>query len=80
MKDIIGAISGIIALSVFVSCVINGVALESALIRSAISLVAANLIGLAVLGMIIVTMYKKSNDTEQELSEKENSNEAPLNA
>jgi len=80
MKDIISAISGIIALCVFIACIINGVAIESALIRSLISLIAANIIGLALLGVAIVTMYKKHTNTDEDMADKENSNEAPLKA
>jgi len=81
MKDIIGVISGIIALCVFITCIINGVAIESALLRSLISLIAANLIGLALLGVTVVTMYKKhTNTTEENLSDKDNTNQAPLKA
>ena len=80
MKDIIGAISGLVALIVVISCIINGHSLESTLLRTFISFIVSNFIGYAALGLSVVTMYRTNNANNTEMSSKETTSEASSNA
>jgi len=81
MKDIISALSGLIALIVSISCIVNGHSLESTLIRTLISFVASNFIGYIALGLSVVTMYRHSSEKSIKMSSnKDTSKKAPLNA
>ena len=80
MKDIIGAISGLVALIVIVSCIINGHSIESTLFKTFISFIVCNFIGYAALGLSVVTMYKTDSARNSEMSAKETASEVSSNA
>ncbi len=80
MKDIIGAVSGLVALIVVISCIINGHSLESTLLRTFISFIVSNFLGYAALGLSVVTMYKSNTAKSPEVSSKNTTTKASTNA
>ncbi len=80
MKDIIGAVSGLVALIVVISCIINGHSLESTLLKTFVSFFVSNIIGYAALGLSVITMYKDNSVEGPEMPSNETTNEVSSNA
>ena len=79
MKDIISALSGLVALIVVISCIINGHSLESTLLRTIISFVISNIIGYAVMGLLIVTTYRTNTENSSKMSSNKTASEVSSN-
>jgi len=71
MKDVISGVSGLVALIVVISCILNGHSLESTLLRTLVSFVVSNFIGYAAFGLSVVTMYRANTVNNTEVSSTE---------
>ena len=79
MKDVISAISGILAFVVFLYCVVQGTQIETALLRALVTFVAANIIGFFAFGFTVVIIHQNKKQDIEEI-EPENSKQAPAKA
>lgn len=79
MKHIITALSGLIALVVFVYCMWIGADLETILFKTVMMFIATNLIAFAALGVTTVTMNTNEEPEEDDdlLSELDTTNSNP---
>jgi hypothetical protein len=79
LKDVISAISVVLAFIVFLYCLVHGAGVETALIRALVTFGAANIIGFFAFGFTIVIIHQQKNRKNEEL-ESDNNEQAPVSA